>query len=127
MQQLVAGWGFEWAAVVLGAKPAVTPLGDEAVEGLGHGSGKKAQDEEESPWVGHAGDEGPEGGWTSVPVFVVVCLYGLMCLMEYMARQISLGPGRLSSGVVGGWLGPMCSELPFWWGLRRLSRGLPFW
>jgi len=93
MQQLVAGWGFEWVAVVLGAKPAITPLGNEAVEGLGHGSGKKAQDEEEPPRVGHAGDEGPEGGWASVPVFVVVCLYGLLCFMEHVARQISLGPG----------------------------------
>ena len=33
-------WRFEGAAEVLGAEPAVTPLGDEAVEALGHGSWK---------------------------------------------------------------------------------------
>ncbi len=46
--------------------------------------------------------------------------------MEHVAWQISLGPGRLSGGVVGGWLGPMWRGLPFCWGLWRLSRGLPF-
>ena len=68
----MAGRGFEKSAAFLSTEPVVASLGDVAVEAAGKWPGEDAEEQQESPGVGHAPDQRPEGGWAAEPLVVAV-------------------------------------------------------